>query len=69
MAGLVGWDGLALVDRGHAVVDYASLGEVGGDASRMVGYSVVAADDMDAALALARDCPAMRVGGGSRSVP
>jgi len=56
--------GSALVDFGHAVVDYASLGEVGGSGSRMVGYSVVSAEDMDSALALAKDCPVLRVGGG-----
>jgi hypothetical protein len=56
--------GSALVDVGHAVTDYASLGEVGGSGSRMVGNSVVSAEDMDSALALAKDCPALRVGGG-----
>ena len=56
--------GSALVDVGHAVTDYASLGEVGGSDSRMVAYSVVSAEDMDSALALAKDCPVMRVGGG-----
>jgi hypothetical protein len=56
--------GSALVDIGNAVTDYASLGEVGGSDSRMVGYSVVSAEDIDAALALAKDCPALRVGGG-----
>ena len=56
--------GSALVDLGHAVIDYPSLGEVGGRGSRMVGYSVVSAEDMDSALALAKDCPALRVGGG-----
>ncbi|CAG6395049.1 hypothetical protein NMG29_03015 [Streptomyces cocklensis] len=56
--------GSALVDFGNAVTDYASLGEVGGSSSRMVGYSVVSAEDMDSALALAKDCPALRVGGG-----
>jgi hypothetical protein len=56
--------GSALVDVGNAVTDYASLGEVGGSDSRMVAYSVVSAEDMDAALALAKDCPVMRVGGG-----
>ena len=56
--------GSALVDLGHAVIDYASLGEVGGSGSRMVGYSVVSAEDLDSALALAKDCPALRVGGG-----
>ena len=56
--------GSALVDIGNAVTDYASLGEVGGRGSRMVAYSVVAAEDMDSALALAKECPALRVGGG-----
>jgi hypothetical protein len=56
--------GSALVDVGNAVTDYASLGEVGGSDSRMIGYSVVSAEDMDSALALAKDCPLMRVGGG-----
>jgi hypothetical protein len=56
--------GSALVDVGNAVSAYASLGEVGGSGSRMVAYSVVSAEDMDAALALAKGCPALRVGGG-----
>ena len=56
--------GSALADVGHAVTDYASLGEVGGSGSRMVAYSVVSAEDMDSALALAKDCPVIRVGGG-----
>jgi len=56
--------GSALVDIGNAVTDYASLGEVGGSDSRMVGYSVVSAEDIDAAVALANGCPALRVGGG-----
>ncbi len=56
--------GSALVDVGNAVTDYASLGEVGGSGSRMVGYSVVSAEDMDSALALAKGCPVMRVDGG-----
>ncbi|MFB4302430.1 hypothetical protein [Actinomadura sp. NTSP31] len=56
--------GSALVDIGNAVTGHASLGEVGGGDSRMVAYSVVSAEDLDSALALARDCPVMRVGGG-----
>jgi hypothetical protein len=52
------------VDAGNAVSDYAALGEVGGSDSRMVAYSGVSAEDMDSALALAKDCAVMRVGGG-----
>jgi hypothetical protein len=56
--------GSALVDVGNAVTEYASVGEVGGSGSRVVGYSVVCAEDMDSALALAKDCPTLRIGGG-----
>jgi hypothetical protein len=56
--------GPALVDVGNAITDYASVGEVGGSDSRMVAYSVVSAEDLESALALAKDCPVMRVGGG-----
>jgi hypothetical protein len=61
--------GSALVDVGNAVTDYASVGEVGGSGSRMVAYSVVSAEDMDSALALAKDCPVLRVGGGVEAGP
>src|ERR1700735_5493680 len=56
--------GSALVGVGPAVTDYASLGAGGGSRSRMVAYSVVSAEDLDSALALAKDCPVLRVGGG-----
>jgi hypothetical protein len=56
--------GSALVDIGNAVTDYASLGAVGGTDSRVIGYSVISAEDMTSALTLATDCPALRVGGG-----
>jgi hypothetical protein len=62
--GWFGGLGAALVEVGNAVTEYASLGEVGGSDSRMIGYSVVSAEDMDSALALAKNCPAMRIGGG-----
>ncbi len=55
--------GSALVDVGNVVSEYASLGDVGGSGSRMVAYAVVSAEDMGSALALAKDCPVMRVGG------
>ncbi|NUR57987.1 MAG: hypothetical protein HOV87_04695 [Catenulispora sp.] len=56
--------GPALVDVGNAVTEYAALGEVGGSGSRMIAYSLIAAEDLDSALALAKDCPVLRVGGG-----
>jgi len=56
--------GASLVDVGKAVTEYTALGEVGGNGSRFVAYSIVSADDLDAAQALAKDCPVLRVGGG-----
>ena len=53
-----------LVDVGRAVTGHASAGAVGGSDSRFVAYTVVAADDLDSALAMARQSPVMRVGGG-----
>ena len=61
--------GSALVDVGNAVTDHASLGEVGGSGTQMVAYSVLSAEDMDSALALAKDCPVLRGGGGSEVGP
>jgi hypothetical protein len=60
----LGGMGSSLVDFGQAVSDYASIGEVGGSQSRLSGYSVVSADDLESALTLAKGCPALRVGGG-----
>ncbi len=67
--GMAAWnawfDGLGahLADRGNPVVRRAVLG----DAATMTvlgGYSLVTADDLDAALALAASCPALADGGG-----
>ena len=56
--------GDALVDVGRAVTDYASAGEVGGSGSHFVAYSVVNADSLDDALAIAKTSPVMSAGGG-----
>jgi hypothetical protein len=63
--------GESLVDVGNAVTvtDYASIGEVGGAGSRLIGYSVLAAEDLQSALAMAKDCPVMRAGGGVEAGP
>lgn len=55
--------GESLVDVGRAVTEYASAGEVGGE-SRFVAYSVVNADSLEAALAIAEGSPVMSSGGG-----
>ena len=53
-----------LVDVGRAVTEYAAAGEVGGNQSHFVAYSVVNADSLDAALAIAKESPVMSAGGG-----
>ena len=56
--------GPSLVDFGEAVADNAAVGEVASGATRLAGYSVVVAADMDAALAIAKGSPALQAGGG-----
>jgi hypothetical protein len=54
-------DGLA--DTGRAVVQSATLGDTGAG-TRLGGYSIVTADDLDAATQLAKGCPALEMGAG-----
>jgi hypothetical protein len=54
-------DGLA--DTGHAAIQSAVLGDIG-TATRLGGYSIVTADDLDAATQLAKGCPALGMGAG-----
>src|SRR6516164_265511 len=60
----LGGMGSSLADLGEAVIEAAAVGEVASGTTRLAGYSVVVADDMDAALAIAKGCPALQVGGG-----
>ena len=55
--------GAGLADTGHAAVQSAVLGNIGAD-TRLGGYSIVTADDLDAAMALAKGCPALGMGAG-----
>jgi hypothetical protein len=50
-------------DTGHGVVATRALGTLD-DQTRLGGYSVVTAEDIDGAAALAIGCPALRLGGG-----
>jgi len=54
-------DGLA--DTGHAAIQSAVLGDIGAG-TRLGGYSIVTADDLDAAMQLAKGCPALGMGAG-----
>ena len=55
--------GAALVDRGHPVADVQTIGECG-PTTRAGGYSLVSADDLESAIALAKRCPGLEWGGG-----
>jgi hypothetical protein len=55
--------GASRLDQGSGVKESSSLGDVGPD-TRLGGYSVVAADDLEAAVAIAKGCPAIGLGGG-----
>ena len=51
------------IDTGHAVLATRTLGNLDA-ATRLGGYSVVTAEDMEGATALAEGCPALQLGGG-----
>lgn len=52
-----------LLDRGNRVSDARMLGRCEGD-TRSSGYTVITADSLDAAVALAAQCPFLGKGGG-----
>jgi hypothetical protein len=52
-----------LVDLGKPVAETSTLGAHGPE-TRLGGYSVVHADDLEAAVAIAKGCPALQLGGG-----
>jgi hypothetical protein len=51
------------IDIGHGVVATQALGTLEAG-TRLGGYSLVTAEDMEEAAALAEGCPALRLGGG-----
>ena len=55
--------GAAVADTGHAAVEVTVLGDVGAG-TRLGGYSIVTADDLDAAMELAKGCPVLGMGAG-----
>jgi hypothetical protein len=55
--------GASVVDRGQPVADARTLGNCGAD-TRIGGYSIVEAEDFEAAVALAKGCPGLVWGGG-----
>jgi hypothetical protein len=55
--------GADLVDPGNPARDATVIGNCGNQ-STLCGFSVVVADDLDAAIARARGCPGLMHGGG-----
>ena len=55
--------GASVADQGQPVFESASLGNCGDD-TRLGGYSLITAGDLDEALALAKGCPALQEGAG-----
>jgi YCII-related domain len=53
----------SVLDRGNPVFESSTLGNVAAD-TRLGGYSVVTAENLDAAIALAEGCPLLERGGG-----
>jgi hypothetical protein len=53
-----------VVDPGNPVFSRTSLGDCGVGVNPLGGYSVVEADDLEAAATLAKDCPVLAIGGG-----
>jgi hypothetical protein len=55
--------GTSMVDQGLPVTRSSPLGNLGAD-TRLGGYSVVTADSLEAAVAIAKGCPILAQGGG-----
>jgi hypothetical protein len=55
--------GSSRIDTGHAVIATRTLGSLDAG-TRLGGYSLVTAEDIDGAAALAEGCPALQLGGG-----
>jgi hypothetical protein len=60
------FDGMGnqLVDMGRPVTERASIGEHNPERTQLGGYTIVQAEDLDAALAIAKGCPGLDFGGG-----
>ncbi|HXW35125.1 MAG TPA: hypothetical protein VEJ87_11145 [Acidimicrobiales bacterium] len=52
-----------VVERGNPVFESATVGNSGSDGMALGGYSLIAADDLEEALTLAKGCPFVGQGG------
>ncbi len=53
-----------LVDLGRPVVERTSIGEADPQRTDLGGYSIICAEDLEGALAIAKGCPSLDFGGG-----
>lgn len=53
-----------LVELGRPVTERTSIGESSPHRTELAGYSIVRAEDLEGALAIAKGCPAVDFGGG-----
>ncbi|HEX6524623.1 MAG TPA: hypothetical protein VF070_32150 [Streptosporangiaceae bacterium] len=53
----------SVTDIGRPVSESAAVGELG-DGTKFGGYSIITAEDLESAVALAKGCPALQQGGG-----
>ena len=56
--------GQQLADLGKPAVGRAALGNCSADSTELGGYSMIHADDMESAMAIAKGCPHLERGGG-----
>jgi hypothetical protein len=56
--------GVSLIDPGNPVLESTTVGHCGTDINPLGGYSIIEADDLDAALELTTGCPVLASGGG-----
>jgi hypothetical protein len=53
-----------LVELGQPAVDQALIGNCNPDSTVLGGYSIISAEDLDAAVAVAKGCPFVARNGG-----
>ncbi len=53
-----------LADMGKPVIAQAAVGDCSRDSTEMGGYSLIQADDLEAATAIAKGCPHLEHSGG-----
>jgi hypothetical protein len=53
-----------LVQLGNPIWDRGTIGDTASETTQLGGFSIVSADDLDSALAIAKGCPQVDIGGG-----